>query len=213
MSVAEGRLNTIAALCILAAGLLPVSRSASAGPAAQRFVIVAEESQVTYRVAETLFRDGNRLNIAVGTTSAIRGEITVDRANPRNSRVGTITIDISTFRTDSTRRDRAIRERGLESSRFPVAEFRPTSVEGLPASYTEGEELPLRMTGELKVRGVVRPTTFDLSIVLAGTILRGKASAAVLMTDFGFEPPSILGILKSENEVRVELRFIARPAP
>jgi len=203
----------IAVLCVLAIGVLPASRSPSAGPAAQRFVIVAEESQVTYRVAETLFRDGNRLNIAVGTTSAIRGEITVDRANPRNSRVGTITIDISTFRTDSTRRDRAIRERGLESSRFPVAEFRPTSVEGLPASYTEGEELPLRMAGELKVRGVVRPTTFDLSIVLVGTILRGKASAAVLMTDFGFEPPSILGILKSENEVRVELRFIARPAP
>ena len=203
---------TIAVLCVLAIGVLPASRKPSAGPAAQRFVIVAEESQVTYRVAETLFRDGNRLNIAVGTTNTIHGEITVDRSTPRNSRVGTITIDISTFRTDSTRRDRAIRERWLESARFPVAEFRPTSVEGLPASYTEGQELPLRVTGELKVRGVVRPTTFDLSVVLAGETLRGRASAAVLMTDFGFDPPSILGILRSENEVRLELRFIARPA-
>lgn|GEM_PF-6340437 len=112
--------------CMAGVGVMLDPPRAGAAAAAQRFVIVPADSIVTCRVAETLFREGNRLNVAVGTTSAVRGEIVVDRAAPRNSRIGTITVDIS--------------------------------------------------------------------------------------TDFGFEPPSILGILRAENEVRLEFRFVARPA-
>lgn len=177
----------------------------------QRFVIVAAESGVIYRVNETLFREGNKINTAVGRTNAIRGEILVDRTNPRNSRVGTITIDISTFKTDRTRRDEAIKDRWLESARFPTAEFRPASIEGLPPAYTEGQELRLKVNGQLKVRDVVRPTVFDVTMILRGTTLTGTATTEVKMTDFGFDPPSILGILRSENDVRIELNFVARP--
>ena len=205
----------VAAIGLLASGLLfGMSLHAdptTAAPAVQRFAVVPAESLVTYRVAETFFREGNRLNVAVGTTNAVKGEITVDRAAPRNSRIGTITVDISTFRSDSTRRDQAIRERWLESARFPTAEFRPTAVEGLPATYREGEELRLQVTGDLKVRDVTRPVTFTLTLVLQGATLRGTGQTSILMTDFGFEPPSILGILRAENEVRLEFRFVARP--
>ena len=43
--------------------------------------------------------------------------------------------------------------------------------------------------------------------------LRGTATGTIRMTDFGFDPPAILGILRAENEVRLEFRFTARPAP
>ncbi|MDQ7842868.1 MAG: YceI family protein [Armatimonadota bacterium] len=192
---------------------LGVSPPGEAAPEAQRFVIVPAESLVTYRVAETFFREGNRLNIAVGTTNAVKGEIIVDRAAPRNSRIGPITVDISTFRSDRERRDQAIRERWLESARFPQAEFRSTAIEGLPPVYRDGEELRLRVTGDLRVRETTRPVTFDVSLALQGSVLRGVAQGTIRMTDFGFEPPAILGILRAENEVRLELRFVARPAP
>jgi len=38
------------------------------------------------------------------------------------------------------------------------------------------------------------------------------ATTTIRMTDFGFEPPSILGILKAENEVKLEFHFVARRA-
>lgn len=190
---------------------LAATAGATAAPAAQRFVIVPAESLVTYRVNETLFREGNRLNVAVGTTNAIKGEIVVDRAAPRSSRIGTITVDISTFRSDSARRDQAIRERWLESSRFPMAEFRPASVQGLPAAYREGEALRLKVVGDLTIRDVTRPTTFDLALALQGSTLRGTAQTTVRMTDFGVDAPSILGILRVENDIHLEFRFTARP--
>jgi len=200
-------------MSLTALGIRPASSEGSAAPAVQRFVIVPADSLVTYRVAETLFREGNRLNVAVGTTSAVRGEIIVDRIAPRRSRIGPISVDISTFRSDRERRDQAIRERWLESARFPLAEFRATAVDGLPQTYREGEELRLRVTGDLTVRNTARPVTFDVTLSLTGSTLRGIGQGTILMTDFGFEPPSILGILRAENEVRLEFRFVARPAP
>jgi len=191
--------------------LASVPPAETAAPVVQRFVLVPAESKVTYRVAETFINEGNRLNIAVGVTDAIHGEITINRADPRQSRVGPITVDISRFQSDSPRRDNAIRGRWLESARFPTAEFMPTEVRGLPASYRDGQELRLEITGRLRVRDVARPTTFQTILSLSGATLNGTATTKLLMTDFGFQPPSILGILRAENEVSVEFRFTARP--
>jgi polyisoprenoid-binding protein YceI len=187
------------------------AQSSPAGAAGvQRFVIVPEQSTVTYRVAETFFREGNRLNTAVGVTKAVRGEVRVNRADPRLSSIGSITVDISQFRSDSERRDQAIRDRWLESTRFPTAQFTPTSISGLPSTYREGQELQLRITGSLKVRDVVRPVAFDAVLKVSGNTLTGTAKTAVKMTDFGFDPPSILGILRAENDVALEFAITAR---
>ena len=200
-------------LAIVVAVLLaaPVPAARTAAPAPQRFLIVPGESRVTYRVSETFINEGNRLNVAVGITDAIRGEITINRADPRQSRIGPVTVDISRFQSDSPRRDNAIRGRWLESARFPTAEFTATEISGLPAAYQEGRELHLEITGRLKVRDVTRPATFQTTLVLAGSTLTGTATTKLLMTDFGFQPPSILGILRAENEVQIEFRFTARP--
>lgn len=198
-----------AAITVLLAAPAPPARTAA--PTPQRFVIVPGESKVTYRVSETFINEGNRLNVAVGITDAIRGEITINRVDPRQSRVGPITVDISRFQSDSPRRDNAIRGRWLESARFPTAEFTPTEITGLPAAYQEGRELHLEITGRLKVRDVARPTTFQTTLILSASTLTGSATTKLLMTDFGFQPPSILGILRAENEVHIEFRFTARP--
>ncbi len=184
----------------------------AASPAgAQRFVVVPAESQVVYRVGETLLRENNRFNVAVGVTRVVRGEIVIDRTNPRASRVGPIAVDISQFQSDSPRRDYFIRQRWLESARFPIAEFTPTQIDGLPAQYVEGRDLSIQITGNLRIRDVVKPTTFATTLTLAGQQLSGTATTKILMTDFGFDPPAILGVLRAQNEVDLEFHFVARP--
>jgi hypothetical protein len=46
---------------------------------------------------------------------------------------------------------------------------------------------------------------------LSGNVLAGNMETTVLMTDFGFDPPSIM-ILKTENKATLDLQFTARPA-
>ncbi len=203
------KLVPLIALAVVLAAWNPV---AAAPAGVQRFVILPTESQVVYRVNETFIFENNRLNVAIGTTNVVQGDVTIDRTNPRNSKIGTITVDISQFKSDSDRRDNAIRSRWLESRRFPIATFTPTSIQGLPDTYTDGHDLSLQVTGNLKVRDVTKPVTFAVTLKLDGLALAGTATTLIKMTDFGFDPPSIL-MLRAENDVRLELRFAARAAP
>lgn len=200
----------IAALGLAVAGAVPQGLAAPA--TAQRFTIVPGESSVTYRVDETLFNEGNRLQTAVGTTTAVSGQIIVDRTRPANSRIGPITIDISQFKSDSERRDNAIRQRWLESAKYPNAVFTATAIEGLPTTYQNGREIPVEITGNLKIRDVTRPTTWAVTITLNGNTLVVTGMTDIKMTDFGFDPPAIF-FLKTENDVRLEFRLVANRNP
>lgn len=173
------------------------------------FRIIPEQSTVSYSVGEIFFNENNRFNLAVGTTQQVNGEVFVNMTHPEQSSVGTITVDISTFHSDSSRRDNAIRNRWLESATYPLATFVPTEVSGLSADVQAGETLNLQITGDMTVREVTRPVTFDVQVKLENDMLQGTATSEVLMTDFGFPPPDIAGMLKAEDKVKIDFTFTA----
>lgn len=187
----------------------PAVGSAAAGQVV--YHIVPGESQVTYEVGEVFIREGNVFKVAVGVTKQVSGDITIDFDNPQNSTIGTITVDISQFTSDSTRRDNVIRESWLQSSLYPLATFQPTKIEGLPASGAAGVEYPLLITGDLTVRDVTKPVTFEARVRWENGTLFGTATATILMSDFGVGPIDIAGILKTNDEVLLKLSLVARP--
>ncbi|MBE9473287.1 MAG: YceI family protein [Chloroflexi bacterium] len=174
------------------------------------FVIVPGESEVSYEVGEVFLNQDNAFNLAIGVTSEVNGEILVDRDNLQNSTIGPIRIDVSQFTSDSQRRDNAIRERFLESAIFPIVEFTPREIQGLPESYQEGQQITFLVSGDLTVRDVTKPVTFEVSFVGEGDTMTGEATTTILMSDFGFGPISIGGILNTEDEVKVNFAFVAR---
>ncbi|MCL5996643.1 MAG: YceI family protein [Chloroflexi bacterium] len=187
------------------------TESAASTGGAVTYRIVPEESKASYTVDEVLFNQNNKLNTAIGVTNILSGELTIDKQNPANSKVGTITVDISVLTSDSGRRDNAIRDRWLESVKFPIVTFAPTSLEGLPSTYTDGEELAFKITGDMMVRNATKPVTFDVKAKLDGDRLTGTATTTVKMTDFNFDPPDIAGILKANDEAILTLEFVAMP--
>lgn len=172
--------------------------------------IVSEESQVGYTVDEVFLRQGVVEATAVGITQEISGAIQFDTQNPQNSSVGPITVDISTLTSDDDRRDNRIRNEWLESARFPIATFVTTQIEGLPESYTDGDEVTLMLTGDMTIRDVTNTETFTAIGTISGNEMRGTATAEILMTDYGFNPPDILNVLRAENETLLTLDFVAR---
>jgi polyisoprenoid-binding protein YceI len=202
----------LAAVVAACSGALAASPTAPAPAGLERYVIDPTGSQASYRVGEVFFNRGNQLSVAVGATHAIQGEIFIDRTNPRRSRVGPITVDISQLRSDNSRRDSRIRGQWLESERFPLAVFTPTQIQGLPDVVTPGREIAVQIIGDLKIREVIRPATFAAKLRFDGVTVTGVATTMIHMTDFGFDPPSILGLLKAENEATVEFQFLARHA-
>ena len=207
-----------AAVWQVTAGPGPVARSlAAAAPAApaqipataQRFIIDPQASEASYHVGETFFRN-NTFKVAVGVTHGIQGDVYVDRAHPDQSRIGTITINVNEFTSDSRHRDNEIRTGWLESNKYPTATFAPTAIEGLPKTYTAGQTIPVKITGNLTVHNVTKPTTFTGPLKLSGDTLTGTMQSTVLMKDFGFDPPSIM-MLQTEDKAQLEFQFTAHP--
>jgi polyisoprenoid-binding protein YceI len=173
------------------------------------YTISALDSAVTYQVDEVFINENNRLNTATGVTKEISGKVMIDRANPQNSSIDPINIDISQFTSDSSRRDNAIRGRFLESSKYPQATFVTTKIEGLPSAIQDGETYPLKISGNLTIRELTKPVTFDANVRLDQNRLSGQAGTTLLMSDFGFGPISLAGILKTDDQVNLAFEFVA----
>jgi polyisoprenoid-binding protein YceI len=164
---------------------------------------------VTYEVGETFFREGNVFAVAVGTTQGVSGDIQLNFDQPQESQVGPLTVDISGLRSDSARRDSAIQGRFLQSAQYPTVVFNPTVIEGLPETIEAGVDYTFTMEGDLTIRDTTQPAVFEVTATLEGDTLAGQASTAFLMSDFGFGPIDILGMLKTEDEVKILVEFTA----
>lgn len=175
------------------------------------FKIVAGESILSYEVGETFISQDNRFATAIGMTSDISGTISLDPANPQNVSIGIITADISLFQSDSSKRDNAIRSRFLESTKYPQVTFSPTTITGISENYQPGETIKFQIVGDTTIRETTLPMTFEIIAALDGNTLQGQASTIFLMSDFGFGPISIAGILNTEDEVLIKINFVARP--
>lgn len=177
----------------------------------QTFKIIPGESKVSYEVGEVFLNQDNAFNLAIGITTEVNGEIVVDRDNPQNSSIGIVSVDISQFTSDNQRRDNAIRERFLQSAQFPIVEFTPNDIQGLPENYEEGQQISFQVTGDVTIRDVTKLATFDVTLVGNGDTISGEATTTILMSDYGFGPISIAGILNTEDEVNIKVMFVARP--
>jgi polyisoprenoid-binding protein YceI len=187
---------------------------ATAAPAASTggtrvFVIVPEQSEASYEVQEQ-FLNRNLPNMAVGKTKAISGELELSLDGQPTGTIRNISVDLRTLTSDSPRRDNIIRERWLESNKYPLATFVSTRVDGAPVSYTEGQEVSFKITGDMTIRDVTKPVTWDVTGKLQGDTITGTATTRILMKDFGFDPPAIAGVLTVQDGVTLKLTFTAK---
>jgi polyisoprenoid-binding protein YceI len=147
----------------------------------------------------------------VGSTQNIEGQLQLNFADlsvlPGTNR---FTVNLSTLSTDQSRRDNWIRENGPKFNQYPLAEFEATGAADTPTSYTEGEEVQFKMLGDLTIREVTQPVTFDVTATLDGDTATGVATADLRMTDFGIEPPNFANTLTVADEFSVEVEFTAR---
>ena len=93
---------------------------------------------------------------------------------------------------------------------YPDATFVATAIEGAPAAYDNGQEVGFKLSGDLTVRDVTKPVTFDVNAKLAGDTLSGTATTRVKLSDFGIEPPNFANTLTVADEFTIQVEFVAK---
>ena len=185
--------------------------SASTTPANRQpavFQIDSGKSLATFTLGEVLL---GKPNTVKGSTNKVTGSISVTLANPADSQIGTIQIDASTLHTDSGMRDRMIQRFILQSQQqYQFITFQPTAIQGLPATVKIGETIPISITGNLKIRDVMKPVTFDATVTMkSATELVGDAKATIQRSDFNLQIPNVPSVASVTDPVTLELQFVA----
>jgi polyisoprenoid-binding protein YceI len=161
-------------------------------------------SFVGYRVKEQLaFRSGT--TEAVGRSTAVTGTMEVAGDTVEQVKVQ---ADLTQLTSDEGRRDNAIRQRGLESDRFPTATLELAEPMRLAADPERGEKVRGRGTGRLTVHGVTREVALDLQGIWSGSSILVAGQLPVNMTDFQIQPPRFGPVLSIEDSLTVEFNLV-----
>lgn len=169
--------------------------------------IVTDQSNVSFTLTEDLM---GQPTTVVGETDQVAGQIAVDFANPQNSRVGEIRINARTLQTDQENRNRAIRGQILQSAQdaYEFITFIPTEVTGLPDTITEGQQFSFQIVGNLTIRDITQPVTFETTIVsFSNTALEGYAIATVQRGDFNLQIPNVPSVANVSESVDLRIDF------
>jgi len=192
-----------------------------AAPAALlTFVIVPEQSDASYTADEEFFsgaveRLGKALGLAepVGVAQGLEGSIDLSLSGAPQVMGGELTIDLRGLTSDDERRDNKIREDWLASDQFPDARFEITGAEGLPATYTNGEEITFTLLGDLTVHDVTQPVSWEVTAVVNGDTLTGTAITTIRFSDFGMQAPNMANMFVVQDELTLEANIVAQAAP
>lgn len=146
-----------------------------------------------------------------GSTNQVTGRATLDFENLSTLTFGKIRIDASTFETDNVFRNRAIRERILQSERHPYVVFQPTRVTNLPDRLEVGDTSLVRITGDL----TILDNTLEKSVVVSITRqsenqIAGGGSMTISREEFGLTIPNTPNVTFVADDVDLYIDFVAR---
>ena len=186
------------------------------------FAIVPGQSKASYLANEEFFAGAlNLLGMrpgkvgVVGSTQAIEGQFQLDPERP-TAPLGDnrFTVRLNTLTSNQTKRDEYIREirddGGPSFDAYPVAAFKATAIDGVSNPNAGGRELVLKLSGDLTVREITRPMTFDVKAQLTGDTLTGVGTSRFQLRDFGIGPITFHDILTVADDVGIEVQFTAR---
>ena len=141
---------------------------------------------------------------AVGRTADVSGSIELSG----NVLVAaTVEVTMSTLKTDNGSRDSQVR-RALNTNEFPLATFTLAGPVELPAGMAEGEAFSGPTHGDLTVKGVTNPATFDLQAQLVGDTIVAVGSSHVVFSDYGVTAPSAPIVVSVEDNGIMEFQLI-----
>ena len=181
-----------------------VATTTSSDSAAGQWVI-ADGSEVGYRVAEVLFGIDTE---GVGRTKLVNGSITLQETSIIDAE---FTVDVASMRSDDSRRDGQFRGRIMETDEFPTASFILSEPIDLGVTATEGASITTTLSGELTMHGVTNPVVVDISAKIENGRLGVVGSIPVVFTDYEIVDPSITAI-KVEPQGLIEFVLIFSPA-
>jgi polyisoprenoid-binding protein YceI len=158
---------------------------------------------VGYRVDEEL-GGGIGANTAAGRTSDVTGSVTIADGQVTEA---SFEVDMTTLKSDESRRDNQLKGRGLETDTFKTAGFELTEPVALPEDAVTGDQLTFSAPGQLTLHGVTKDVTIELTADLREDAIGIVGDAPIVLADYQIEPPSGGFVVSVAGEGELEFQL------
>jgi polyisoprenoid-binding protein YceI len=144
---------------------------------------------------------------AIGKTSSVSGSLAIQPDGKILSDQSKFVVDLSSLQSDKSMRDNFVRGNVLQTNQYPQAVFVPTSVSGLPSPLPQSGSVTFQLTGDLTIRNVTKPATWDVKAEVQGNQVTGLATTTFTFEDFNLSQPRVPVVLSVEDHITLELNF------
>jgi polyisoprenoid-binding protein YceI len=162
---------------------------------------IATDSIVGYRVKEVIVAQSTE---GVGRTSAVMGTLKIAGEQVTEAE---FSVDMTTLKSDSSRRDKQVNTRILDTATYPTATFTLKQPITLTPEALAGSDLTTQATGTLTLRGVTKDIELTLIARLANDVIEVNGSIEIIFADWSIPDPSISAIVVED---RGQLEFLLR---
>ncbi len=176
-----------------------------------RLTAVPGKSQARYRVREQL-ASVSLPSDAVGSTNAISGAIVGKTDGTIVSSESKFVVDLSTLQSDRSQRDNFLRKSVLQTDQYPNAVFVPKQVQGLPLNLPPSSNVSFKLIGDLTIRNVTKPVTWDVTCQSQGNQGTCHATTSFTFEDFNITQPRVSVVLSIQDHITLEADVDLQPA-
>ena len=171
-------------------------------------IIIAEGTIARYLVNEQLARQ-KLPNDAIGETTNVNGQLIFNIDGSLDPSRSTITVDLTSLKSDSSRRDGFIRENTLETDNFPTAKLVIKDFSGLPWPLPNSGESTFKLIGDMTLHGITTELIWDATAQFRDKMVIGSAKTNFTFATFNIEIPKVFIVLSVEDNIRLEIDFNA----
>ena len=183
--------------------------AAPEGPPTAFRLDVTEGSKAGYRVREQL-AGLSFPSDAVGSTSDVKGALVIKADGTLDSAQSKITVDLRTLKSDQDMRDGFMRgERGLNTAKFPMAEFVAKRAVGMPWPLPSGQQAQtgFQLVGDMTLYGTTSEISWNVVITLNAKQVAGRATTEFPFTKFNIPKPQLARLLSVDDTIHLELEL------
>ena len=162
---------------------------------------VVADSVVGYRVKEILFGQDTE---GVGRTSAVTGSLVIANNEVTSAE---FSVDMTSLKSDSSRRDRQVNDRILDTATYTTATFALNEPIALTPEALAGSDLTVNTTGTLTLRGVTNSVPVTLVARLVDNVIEVNGTIKIVFAEWQIPDPSISAIVVEDRGL---LEFLIR---
>jgi polyisoprenoid-binding protein YceI len=190
------------------AAVAPTATTAAANPSTSaggaKYILVEGKNTASYTTREQLAKR-DLPNDVIGKTTSVTGAIVIGADGSVDAKSSQIVVDAATLATDQGMRDNYVRNNTLQTSKYKNITFVPTSVTGLPSPLPQSGPVAFKLTGDLTIKDVTKPVTWDVTGTVNGDSATGTAITTVSFADFKIDKPSVPVVLSIIDTLTLQI--------